>query len=103
MLFSVGMYLPLETTFAIFVGGLIRWFVDTFVKKRNSQGEGLYVRVTDWKAWRPTELSFYMMQLTPQFEGSNPFAQASDGALYLLRCDRDSLEWSLVKRWQLDG
>jgi putative OPT family oligopeptide transporter len=28
MLFSVGMYLPLETTFAIFVGGLIRGFVD---------------------------------------------------------------------------
>ena len=28
MLFSVGMYLPLETTFAIFVGGLFRWFTD---------------------------------------------------------------------------
>jgi hypothetical protein len=30
MLFSVGMYLPLETTFAIFVGGLIRWVSDKF-------------------------------------------------------------------------
>jgi magnesium-transporting ATPase (P-type) len=29
MLFSVGMYLPLETTFAIFVGGLIRWVTDS--------------------------------------------------------------------------
>ncbi len=29
MLFSVGMYLPLETTFAIFVGGVIRGFVDS--------------------------------------------------------------------------
>src|ERR1035441_3130242 len=28
MLFSVGMYLPLETTFAIFVGGVIRWATD---------------------------------------------------------------------------
>jgi putative OPT family oligopeptide transporter len=28
MLFSVGMYLPLETTFAIFVGGIIRGIVD---------------------------------------------------------------------------
>jgi hypothetical protein len=28
MLFSVGMYLPLETTFAIFVGGLFRWMTD---------------------------------------------------------------------------
>jgi putative OPT family oligopeptide transporter len=28
MLFSVGMYLPLETTFAIFIGGVIRWISD---------------------------------------------------------------------------
>jgi putative OPT family oligopeptide transporter len=28
MLFSVGMYLPLETTFAIFMGGVIRWVMD---------------------------------------------------------------------------
>jgi len=34
MLFAVGMYLPLETTFAIFVGGIIRWVVDTIVAKR---------------------------------------------------------------------
>lgn len=34
MLFSVGMYLPLETTFAIFVGGLIRGFVDKRAAKR---------------------------------------------------------------------
>lgn len=35
MLFSVGMYLPLETTFAIFVGGVFRWFTD---KMRNQRG-----------------------------------------------------------------
>ncbi len=29
MLFSVGMYLPLGTTFAIFVGGVIRWVTDS--------------------------------------------------------------------------
>lgn len=28
MLFAVGMYLPLETTFAIFTGGVIRWLMD---------------------------------------------------------------------------
>ena len=46
MLFSVGMYLPLETTFAIFVGGLIRWIVDTMVKKR-SYNEGQTARVSN--------------------------------------------------------
>jgi len=35
MLFSVGMYLPLETTFAIFVGGLFRWATDKFRDKGN--------------------------------------------------------------------
>jgi putative OPT family oligopeptide transporter len=35
MLFSVGMYLPLETTFAIFIGGLIRGFVDKLAGKKD--------------------------------------------------------------------
>jgi magnesium-transporting ATPase (P-type) len=34
MLVAVGMYLPLTTTFAIFIGGLIRWFSDVQVEKR---------------------------------------------------------------------
>jgi putative OPT family oligopeptide transporter len=35
MLFAVGMYLPLGTTFAIFVGGVIRWFTDKLRDRRN--------------------------------------------------------------------
>ncbi len=38
MLFSVGMYLPLETTFAIFVGGLFRWGTDKLRDKGNFNG-----------------------------------------------------------------
>jgi putative OPT family oligopeptide transporter len=34
MLFSVGMYLPLETTFAIFVGGIIRGITDMLAKRK---------------------------------------------------------------------
>ena len=34
MLFSVGMYLPLGTTFAIFVGGIIRWVTDKLRDRR---------------------------------------------------------------------
>jgi putative OPT family oligopeptide transporter len=33
MLIAVGMYLPLRTTFAIFVGGLIRWLLDQRLKR----------------------------------------------------------------------
>lgn len=35
MLVAVGMYLPLETTFAIFCGGIIRAIVDKLAAKRN--------------------------------------------------------------------
>lgn len=38
MLFSVGMYLPLETTFAIFLGGVIRWFTDKLRDRRGYNG-----------------------------------------------------------------
>jgi putative OPT family oligopeptide transporter len=34
MLFAVGMYLPLETTAAIFVGGVIRWVTDSLRDRR---------------------------------------------------------------------
>ncbi len=39
MLIAVGMYLPLQSTFAIFVGGLFRWFAETRLRRRGA-GEG---------------------------------------------------------------
>ncbi len=38
MLVAIGMYLPLETTFAIFVGGLIKGIADKYVEKRQYSG-----------------------------------------------------------------
>ena len=35
MLVAVGMYLPFETTSAIFVGGVFRWLSDTIAKRRD--------------------------------------------------------------------
>lgn len=40
MLFAVGMYLPFEVTFAIFVGGIMKWFVDRVHQKRGEALEG---------------------------------------------------------------
>jgi putative OPT family oligopeptide transporter len=34
MLFAVGMYLPLGTTFAIFIGGVVRWITDKLRDRR---------------------------------------------------------------------
>jgi putative OPT family oligopeptide transporter len=39
MLVAVGMYLPFESTAAIFVGGLIRWLLDVWLKKKNASDE----------------------------------------------------------------
>jgi putative OPT family oligopeptide transporter len=36
MLVAVGMYLPFETTSAIFVGGLLKWVVERVVEKRGA-------------------------------------------------------------------
>lgn len=46
MLVCVGMYLPLETTFAIFIGGIIRWIADTIVRRRQFN-EAQKARVTN--------------------------------------------------------
>ncbi len=35
MLVSIGMYLPLQTTFAIFIGGIIKGILQLYQKKRN--------------------------------------------------------------------
>ncbi|MDL1878340.1 oligopeptide transporter, OPT family, partial [Cytophagia bacterium CHB2] len=35
MLIAVGMYLPFETTSAIFIGGVLKWVVDRIIAKRN--------------------------------------------------------------------
>ena len=47
MLVSVGMYLPLETTFAIFIGGLIKGIVDRFnIRRKHNDAQKARVENT---------------------------------------------------------
>lgn len=39
MLIAVGMYLPLETTSSIFVGGVIKWIADRLAARRNLEAD----------------------------------------------------------------
>ena len=39
MLIAVGMYLPIQTTSAIFVGGLMRWGMDKILERRKATAE----------------------------------------------------------------
>ncbi|MBI3405323.1 MAG: OPT/YSL family transporter, partial [Acidobacteria bacterium] len=43
MLIAVGMYLPLETTGAIFVGGVFRWIADKIAARRKLSAKGMEV------------------------------------------------------------
>jgi putative OPT family oligopeptide transporter len=41
MLVAVGMYLPIWSTFAIFIGGVMRWIVDRALERRGYGKEGM--------------------------------------------------------------
>jgi len=44
-----------------------------FIQSNGRRETGVYTTVTDYYSLRPTELSFYMMKLAVEFQGSNPF------------------------------
>ena len=44
MLVAIGMYLPIGTTFAIFIGGLVRWISDSIARRRD-MNEGQKMRI----------------------------------------------------------
>ncbi len=50
--------------------------------KSGASVEGVYVNVSDWSKVRPTEISFYMMQLTAAWTPGNPFATAANPSLF---------------------
>jgi uncharacterized protein YbbC (DUF1343 family) len=56
-------------------------------------GVGLYVDVTDWGAWRPTELSFQLMRLACRLDPKNPFAAATDSKAGLFQRYMGSTEF----------
>ena len=53
MLVAVGMYLPLETTFAIFVGGMIKGLVDKAMAKREFNAAQKARAKTSASCWPP--------------------------------------------------
>lgn len=56
-------------------GVSVRRVSATDTKGRPTQG--LYLSVTDWDAWNPTELNFHLMKLACAIEPTNPFADAA--------------------------
>jgi uncharacterized protein YbbC (DUF1343 family) len=59
----------------------------------NGQPLGLYVEVTDWDQWRPTELSFHMMRIACRLNPPNPFAQVPESQASLFNKHVGSTAW----------
>ena len=63
---------------------------------KNNSGkdiEGVYIVLTDWTKWRPTELAFYMMQLSAKWEVPSPFTQAKESEVTLFNKHVGSSAW----------
>ena len=60
---------------------------------KEGQTKGVYVRLKDWNVLRPTELSFYMMQLAILWHVKNPFLRASAQEAVLFNKHVGSSEW----------
>ena len=59
---------------------------------------GVFVEVTDWADWNPTELSFHMMRLACRYEPSNPFAKLTDPQLRSFNIHVGSQAWGYALR-----
>ena len=65
----------------------------TVTGKNSRPAYGVYVEVTDWTAWHPTELSFQLMRLTCKLTASNPFAKANAVQSRSFNIHTGSTEW----------
>lgn len=62
-------------------------------EKTGKRAEGVYIEVVDYKTWRPTELSFHLMQLSSAWEQHSPFLAASESQAGLFNKHVGSQKW----------
>ena len=82
-------------------------------KPNGTRERGVYIWVTDWNQFRPTEISFYMMQIACAWNG-NPFSATSKSKANLFNKHVGSTPWwntittqgeqvnvaAFISRWQ---
>jgi uncharacterized protein YbbC (DUF1343 family) len=47
--------------------------------KTGKPGTGLYIEITDYDAWQPAELNFWLLKLAAKLAPKNPFTAANAG------------------------
>ncbi|MBT3667142.1 MAG: DUF1343 domain-containing protein [Opitutae bacterium] len=55
--------------------------------------DGVYIVIDDWNAWRPTDLPFFMMQLSALWQIPSPFGAASESEIMLFNKHVGSQAW----------
>lgn len=60
---------------------------------KKEKQKGLYISITDYNAWKPTELSFHLMQLSCLWNPENPFTNLSESQQSLFNKHVGSEEW----------
>lgn len=65
----------------------------TLTNSKGGETTGVYIVVSNWKAWRPTDLAFHMMRLSAQWEQPSPFTQAKESEVTLFNKHVGSLAW----------
>jgi uncharacterized protein YbbC (DUF1343 family) len=63
---------------------------------RDSSGKsvrGVYLVISDWNAWKPTQLPFYMMKLSALWESPSPFSKATEAKAGLFNKHVGSSWW----------
>jgi uncharacterized protein YbbC (DUF1343 family) len=66
--------------------------------RRGQPTTGVFVEVTDWADWNPTELSFHLMRLACRYEPPNPFAKLTDAQFRSFNIHVGSLAWGQALR-----
>jgi uncharacterized protein YbbC (DUF1343 family) len=59
---------------------------------------GVFVEVTDWADWNPTELSFHLMRLACRYDPPNPFAKLTPTEFRSFNIHVGSLAWGNALR-----
>lgn len=59
-----------------FLPGIVFVKISVPNSKTGQGGVGVYIQITDYDAWRPCELNFWMMWLGCKYQKQNPFAAA---------------------------
>lgn len=65
----------------------------TLTNSNGIETTGVYIVISDWKAWRPTDLAFHMMRLSAKWEQPSPFTQAKKSEITLFNKHVGSVDW----------